>query len=114
MVVLLNTSAYARLTVRPNKPKRWGLEQTKVYGRAKQEVCVQERHELFSGFQGKAVLSRVCGFLLIGDEVTWWHSRISGSKRRWEETTCSTPDVLLQKGELLSDPESEFLSNTQK
>ena len=75
MVVLLNTSACARLTMRPNKPKRWGLEHTKVYGRAKQEVYVQERHELFSGFQGKAVIGRVCGFLLIGDEVTWRHSR---------------------------------------
>ena len=75
VVVLLNTSAYAQLTMRPNKPKRWGLEQTKVYGRAKQEVCVQERHELLSGFQGKAVIGRVCGFLLIGDEVTWQHSR---------------------------------------
>ena len=53
----------ARFTVGPNKLKCWCLEQTKVYGRANQEVCVQERHGLFSGFQGKAFIGRVCDFL---------------------------------------------------
>ena len=37
IVMLRNTSSYARLTVKPNKPKHRSLEQRKVYCRAMQE-----------------------------------------------------------------------------
>ena len=92
--VLPNPGSYVRGTVRPNKHKHRGLDQTKVYFRApskKNRWLMLKRPNLKDGFQERVFKGkirdegyRVCDFLLAD---WWWGKRVIFLESR---STCGS------------------------